>query len=103
MSNSVVLTIAVLTHLLSKKELVSGFPFMRYAHRTWNAKKSGSGCGNCGHAKPTRDVKKHILETVKAHLTSLPQNEKDRFKQMSGVGEFIINLSGGKDAKIIHV
>ena len=103
MSNSVVLTIGVLTHLLSKKELVAGFPFMRYAHRTWNAKKSGSGCGNCGHAKPNRDVKKHILETVKAHLTSLPQNEKIRFKQMAGIDEIIINLSTVKTAKIIHV
>lgn len=104
MKNTVVLTMNVLAHLLSKDEIVSAFPFMRYAKRTWDSRSTSGGCGNCGKKRPTRQTKQHILETVKAHLTGMRPEQKTEFKRLAGVDELTIHFTGPNNmSKTIYV
>ena len=104
MRNSIVLTMNVLAHLLSKDDLVAAFPFMRYAKRTWEARSTSGGCGNCGKKRPTRQAKQHILETVKAHLVGMQPEQKTEFKRLAGVEELVVQFTGpGDTSQTVYV
>ena len=103
-TGTVILTLGVLAHLLSNEKLVDEFAFMRFAKREWNGKNNKGGCKGCGRRRVSRTVQQHILNTVKAHLSSLGPSRKERFKELSGIRNIVVhsvNRSG--EQKVDHI
>lgn len=88
------ITLSVLESFFSNPDLCREFPFIEYAKRTWNAAGKGQvGCGQCGHGKPNREYRQHLLETVKAGIISLPVDRINRMKDILGTDKLVLHFA----------
>lgn len=84
-------TLSVLESLFSNPVLCQEFPFIGYAKRVWTSSGGQTtGCGSCGHGKPNREYRQHLLETVKAGIISLPPDRINRLKEVLGTDKLVL-------------
>lgn len=88
------ITMGIVESLFANQAVCSEFPFIGYSKNAWNGNgvPNGGGCGGCGHNRPNRDYRQHLLETVKAGIVSLPPDRIARLKDLLGADKLILHF-----------
>lgn len=89
---SITLTLMALESLITNDQLCTEFPFMGYAKSVWNREgvpTYRAGCSKC-NKRPNKEFRQHVLDTVKAHLASLPPDRIRRFKDILNTDQVVM-------------
>lgn len=88
------ITMSVLESLFSNQALCAEFPFIGYAKNAWaKAATNPTGCKKCGHNRPDRDHRQHLLETIKAGIIGMPPDRISRLKAILGTDKLVLHFA----------
>lgn len=89
LTTTLTLTDTALMSLMSRPDLKAEFPFLRMTV----PRVVGSCCGRARQANVQHQV---ALDAIKRQLVSMPAERKNRFKELTRVGQVVVFIGGSE-------